>query len=36
MFKILDIKSLRYIYIYINKFEFRIGAFNPKMFFPIM
>ena len=33
MFKILDIMSLRYIYI--NKFGFRIGVFNLNMFFLI-
>ena len=38
MFKILDIMSLRYIYIYIliNKFRFSIGALNPNMSFPYM
>ena len=36
MLKNLDITSLKYIYIYINKFEFRLGAFNPNMSFPIM
>ena len=33
--KILDITSLRFIY-FLNKFGFRIGAFNPKIYFPIM
>ena len=32
----LDIKSLRFIYIYINKFGFRLGTFNPNMYFLIM
>ena len=37
MLKNLDIMSLKKnIYIYINKFEFRLGAFNPSMSFPIM
>ena len=33
MLKILNITSLKYIYIYINKFEFNMGALNPNMFF---
>ena len=32
MFKILNIKSLRFIYIF-NKFGFRIGVFQPKHIF---
>ena len=35
--KILDIMSLRYIYIYIfNKFGFRIGTNNPNISFTYM
>ena len=35
MLKILNITGLKYIYIYIymNKFEFKMGALNPNMFF---
>ena len=38
MLKILDITSLRsiYIYIYINKFGFRIGTNNPNISFTYM
>ena len=32
MFKILNIKGLRFIYIF-NKFGFRIGVFQPKHIF---
>ena len=35
MLKILDITSLRIIYIF-NKFGFRISAFDPNIFFLIM
>ena len=35
--KILDIPSLRFIYIYIyNKFGYKLDAFSPKIYFPIM
>ena len=33
MFKILDITSLRFIYIF-NKFGFRLDTFNPNRSFP--
>ena len=33
MLKILDITSLSYIYIYINKFGFSLSAFNLNMSF---
>ena len=38
MLNILNITSLRfiYIYIYITKFGFSTGTFNPSMFFPIV
>ena len=36
MFKILDIMSLRSIYIFFNKFGLRIGTLNPNISFSYM